>query len=94
MVVRKKGRSQPRQKPPGSRETTLPTFPRRANSNTIRAPIELPTTSMPMRSFATRYRSTMPISPSNVPLSCSAGVAPVMDVGTGVEPFLFCRMPL
>jgi hypothetical protein len=47
MVILKKVRSQLRQKPPGSSATTLPILPRRASSSTIRAPIELPTTSIP-----------------------------------------------
>lgn len=47
MVILKKVLSQPRQNPPGSSATTLPTLPRRASSSTIRAPIELPTTSIP-----------------------------------------------
>ena len=52
IVVLKKVRSQPRQNPPGSSATTLPTTPRLASSSTIRAPIELPTTSIPVSSFS------------------------------------------
>jgi len=76
MVIRKKERSQPRQNPPGSSATAFPTFPRRANSSTIRAPIELPTASTPTRLVSTRNCSTLATRPSKVPLSGLAGVEP------------------
>ena len=76
IVVLKKPRSQPCQKPPGSSATTAPVPPRRASSSTIRAPIELPTMSIAPSPSRAISRSTLPTSPSNVPLSGSAGLLP------------------
>lgn len=56
MEAAKKPRSHPLQKPPGSRDTVAPTTPRRAS--TRRAPIELTTTSTPIRSWVARNAVT------------------------------------
>ena len=61
------------QKPPGSSETTVPRCPRRAISSTIRAPIELPTTSTPARPSATIHCWRASVSAAMVARPLTAG---------------------
>ena len=72
------------QNPPGSNDTVVPAWPRRAISRTMRAPMELPTMSMLSRPSDVRNCSTASVSVAMVPSPLSGAVSPKPGRSTAI----------